>query len=166
MLSDDSVAKIRLLAEEVSQREGCRLYDIEFASHGKNRVLRVYIDAEPGPVAVDQCANVSRGLSLLLDVQDIIPGGRYELEVSSPGIERVLRLPWHFKKAVGQEVKIIAFEPIAQLKGEVRSLTSELVDCDENEGTFIYKGEPVKVPFANIKKAQVVFNIKRNEKRG
>src|SRR5262245_53641529 len=71
----------RLFAEEVAVREGCRLYDMEL----RDRTLRAFIDRTPGGVSVDDCANVSRGLNLRLDVEDAIPGGRYELEVSSPG---------------------------------------------------------------------------------
>ena len=124
MLHPQAVEKIRALADEVSQREGCRLYDVEFSGNPKSRVLRVYIEGANENVSVEQCANVSRGLSLLLDVADLIPGDQYELEVSSPGIERVLRLPWHFQRAIGQEVKVVLFDALEGVKGEVKSLNS------------------------------------------
>lgn len=165
MLSSESVAKIKSLADEVSRREGCQLYDVEFASNPKNRILRIFIDAENDHVSVEQCANVSRGLSLLLDVQDVIPGGAYELEVSSPGVERPLREPWHYKKAMGKEVKAVMVEPVAGLKGEVRSLTGELLSCDDEKVTLKYHDGEVSIPYSNIKRAHTVFTIKKNEKK-
>ena len=165
MLSPQAVEKIRSLADEVSRREGCLLYDVEFSGNSKSRVLRVYIEAEKENVSVEQCANVSRGLSLLLDVEDLIPGDRYELEVSSPGIERVLRLPWHFQKAVGQEVKVVTFDAIEGLKGEVKNLNSEVLSADEDGAVFRYQEGEARVPYKNIKRAQVVFSVKKTDKK-
>src|SRR5689334_1425287 len=113
MLTNSAVEKVKSLAQEVSAREGCRLYDIDFSSNPKSRILRVYIDSVSAePVSIDQCANVSRGLSFLLDTDEFVSGGAYELEVSSPGVERVLREPWHFQLAVGKSVKVTTVEPI------------------------------------------------------
>jgi ribosome maturation factor RimP len=165
MLSPQAVEKIRSLADEVSRREGCLLYDVEFSGNPKSRVLRVYIEAEKDNVSVEQCANVSRGLSLLLDVEDLIPGDRYELEVSSPGVERALRLPWQFQKAIGQEVKVITFDAIEGLKGEVKSLQAELLSANEDQAVFRYQEGEACVPYKNIKRANVVFGFKKNEKK-
>lgn len=165
MLSPQAVEKIKVLADEVSRREGCLLYDVEFSGNPKSRTLRIFIEAEAAHVSVEQCANVSRGLSLLLDVEDLIPGERYELEVSSPGIERALRLPWHFKKAVGQEVKVVTFEPIENVKGEVKSVSGELLAADDEAAVFSLGDMEVRVPYQNIKRAQVVFGYKKNEKK-
>lgn len=165
MLSPSAVEKIKNLADEVSRREGCLLYDFEFSSNPKNRVLRVFIEGEKESVSIEQCANVSRGLSLLLDVEDVIPGGNYELEVSSPGVERPLRLPWHFQKAKGLEVKVITLDPIIGLKGEVRSLAGELVAANEDTLTVLQGESRVEIDYKNVKRAQVVFGYKKNEKK-
>ncbi len=165
MLSPNAVEKIRNLAEEVSRREGCLLYDFEFSSNPQSRVLRVFIEGEKEAVSVDQCANVSRGLSLLLDVEDVIPGGQYELEVSSPGVERPLRLPWHFQKAIGQEVKVVTLDPIEGMKAEVRSVGGTLTIAEETAFTIQQGENQVRVDYKNIKRAQVVFSFKRNEKK-
>src|SRR5215207_7977736 len=100
--TSDFISRIKDLAEPVAQREGCEIYDIEWVSghRGKGRVLRVYID-KVGGVNVDDCSNVSRGLNLILDVDDAIPGSGYSLEVSSPGLERTLRESRHFSAAIG-----------------------------------------------------------------
>jgi ribosome maturation factor RimP len=99
MISETSLQKIEILANDVALREGVKIYDIEFSGGAQGRILRIYIDKEGG-VGVDDCANVSRGLNLLLDVEDPIPGGKYVLEVSSPGLDRVLKKNWHFEQAV------------------------------------------------------------------
>ncbi len=65
----------------------------------------MFID-KAGGVSIEDCANVSRGLNLRLDVEDVIPGGQYELEVSSPGLDRKLTQGWHFEKAVGKTVQV------------------------------------------------------------
>jgi len=167
LLQPEEYQKLYALADEVSRREGCVLYDLEFHNNPKNRVLRVYIESESEAVSVEQCANVSRGLSLLLDVEDYIPGGAYELEVSSPGLERQLRQPWHYQKSVGKEVKLITHEPIIGLKGEVKSLTGEISSV-KGEDAVVVAHESyglVEVPFQNIKRAQVIFKFKKNEKK-
>jgi ribosome maturation factor RimP len=110
--------KLTHLASEIAQREGCELYDLEVVGGGGNRVVRITIDREPG-VSIDDCANVSRGLNLILDVEDLIPGGAYQLEVSSPGIERALRTPRHYQRAIGQRVQVKCFETLGSLKALV-----------------------------------------------
>lgn len=111
------------MAEEVSNREGCYLYDIEFVGGQTGRVLRVTIDkAGEGGVSIDDCSNVSRGLNLLLDVEDVIPGGAYSLEVSSPGLERALKEPRHYVMAVGRQVLVRTFQPLLQFNPEIPEL--------------------------------------------
>lgn len=89
-IQDDFLTRVRALAREVCEREECELYHVEFVSGPNGRILRVYIDRPQGDVSLEHCSQVSRGLNLLLDVEDIVPGGHYDLEVSSPGIERKL----------------------------------------------------------------------------
>jgi ribosome maturation factor RimP len=79
----------------VVEKEGFILYDVEYVE--KQRKLIVTID-KTGGVSIDDCANVSRALNLLLDVENIVPGeDPYDLEVSSPGLERALKKLWHFE---------------------------------------------------------------------
>ncbi len=164
MISQEQLVKIKSLADEVSRREGCRLYDVEVGA-GRERVLRVYIDGEKESVSIEQCANVSRGLSLLLDVQDVVPGSAYDLEVSSPGVDRVLREKWHFQMAVGRTVKLVLFDRVPELKGEVKSLQSSLKGANETHVEMIHNEIIVQIPYENIKRAQVVFEYKTNDKK-
>lgn len=166
-LPEDVLVKIRNMADEVSQREGCLLYDLEFAGGATNRILRVFIDRDEGTVSVDDCANVSRGLNLLLDVGDLIPGGAYELEVSSPGVDRRLSETWHFQKALGQPVRISTTSPISVPDGVERkpgkqgpmSVEGELVEAGDQ--MVVVKKQDVnwEVPREIIRQAKVRFDF-------
>ncbi|MCM2281886.1 MAG: ribosome maturation factor RimP [Bdellovibrionaceae bacterium] len=147
-------------------REGCTIYDLEFTGGGNGRVLRLYIDKADGQnVSIEDCANVSRGLNLMLDVDDVIPGGRYDLEVSSPGVERVLREEWHFEKSIGKTISLKSFAPLIDFNPEradlakARTLQGELKSV-ETAGIRVAAGESdVFIPFESITKAQVVFEF-------
>ena len=149
MLSPAQIEQIRQFAEEVSVREGCRLYDIEF----RDRTLRVFIEREQGGVSIDDCANVSKGLNLRLDVEDAVPGGRYELEVSSPGLDRKLIQLWHYVGAVGQTVQLRhrnAEGISATYEGRLLSVTGSVLSLENNKG-------PLTVEFTDIEKARIIL---------
>lgn len=175
MLSDLARVKIENLAEEVCQREKCRLYDMEFTTLQGQRILRIFVEGIESAVSVEQCAEISRGLSLLLDVEDPIPGGTYELEVSSPGIERPLRLPWHFERALGEKVRIKTSESLSPQnrelkKGEnTKGVTGILKEINENKCLVQTETDVWVVPFEWVHKANVVFEFGTNKpmnKRG
>lgn len=158
--------KVEHLASDIAIREGCVLYDIEFSS----RVLRIYIDREP-QASIQDCENVSKGLSLILDVENIIPGEHYQLEVSTPGLERVLKKEWHFKKAVGKKVRIKTNTALENLGVEfdrwkktktVEHLLSAYVD--KMLFFTIPEGE-LKIPLEAVEKAKVVFELEKNNKK-
>lgn len=152
MLSPSQLEQIRQFAEEVAVREGCRLYDLEFVDGG-GRTLRVYIDKPQGGVSIDDCANVSRGLNLRLDVEDVIPGGRYELEVSSPGLDRKLTQLWHFEGAVGRTVQVRFREEA----GGMRTSEGRLVGVEGSNLKFENNKGPFAVEFASVEKARVLL---------
>ncbi len=152
MLSPLQMEQIRQFAEEVALREGCRLYDLEFVDGG-GRTLRVYIDKAPGGVSIDDCANVSRGLNLRLDVEDIIPGGRYELEVSSPGLDRKLTQLWHYEGAVGRNVQVRFREETGAMRtseGRLSAVEGTQLKFENNKGPFA-------VEFASVEKARILL---------
>lgn len=163
MLSPETLEKLEKLATDVAVREGCVLYDLSFAGGQGGRALRVFIDREGGPVSVEDCANVSRGLNLILDVEDIIPGGNYNLEVSSPGLDRVLRKPWHFEKAAGQTVYLKTSKALETFGLQNKRLKSakqieEVVQTANAEGvTLKVEEETITVPYSAIEKAKIVF---------
>ena len=153
-LSQTQFDQVRKLAEEVALREGCRLYDVEFLG---GRILRVYIEKIPGGASLEDCVNVSRGLNLMLDVEDPIPGGRYELEVSTPGLERKLTQMWHFEKAVGEKVRL-ALRPgdavPGSLEGKIKGVENDKITVENNKGSFV-------VDFNQILKAKQLFEGKK-----
>ena len=163
MLTDQELKKLSDLASSVCEREGCMLYDLEFKGGSRGRVLRVYIDKADGGATIDDCAEVSRGLSLLLDVEDIIPGARYELEVSTPGIERVLRTPWHFELAVKKLIRLKTSAPAPlpegmTAKGPIRSVDGTLISVNDKEVSLVDRQDRTwTIPFEIIHRGKVIF---------
>ncbi len=152
MLTESQMERIRSFAEEVAAREGCLLYDLEFRE-GPGRTLRVFIDKEPGGVSIDDCVNVSRGLNLRLDVEDAMPGGAYDLEVSSPGLDRKLTQLWHYEKATGKTVQIKYWDEARQTK----SYEGNLVALIDGHLEFENSKGPFSVNFENVQKGRVVL---------
>lgn len=107
---------VRSLVEGVVSREGFELVDVELTSDRGRAILRLYIDTVPPGtkergVTVEDCSNVSRVVSDLLDVEDAIDG-EYVLEVSSPGLFRPLTKAEHFDRSLGERVKVKTFDKI------------------------------------------------------
>jgi len=148
--SSQAMSQLESLAQEVSARENCYLYDIELVGQGRQRVLRVFVDCKDNEVSIDQCANISRALSLLLDVEDLVSGDAYDLEVSSPGLDRPLRLDWHFEKAVGNTVKlkthqaidvpagVVASEPRRQIKAKLMAVEKGVLKLNLDRDITIF----------------------------
>lgn len=100
--------KVECLIKEKIEKIGYELYDVEYAKEGKNYFLRIFID-KPEGIDIDDCEKVNNEINDILDTADYIKE-QYFLEVSSPGIERVLRKDKHLKQNVGKEVKIKLFK--------------------------------------------------------
>jgi ribosome maturation factor RimP len=139
--------------------ERLELDDLELAGHGRGRVLRVTVDGEKG-VDLDRLAELSRGLSRLLDDE---PGlqDRYQLEVSSPGLERKLRRPAHYRKSVGREVVVKTAR--ADQKATYRGM---LTDADESRFTVDGDQGPVTVSYDDVVSAKTVFRVEKAPKPG
>jgi ribosome maturation factor RimP len=173
MISEASLQKIETLANDVATREGVKIYDIEFSGGPQGQVLRIYIDKEGG-VGIDECANVSRGLNELLDENDPLPDSKYNLEVSSPGLERPLKKAWHFEQAVGKKVWLKIQKALENFgstdpKLKVAKQVTDLLLAVENDGVKIQVGEEqVSIPFSAIEKARMVydFNEGKHDKKG
>lgn len=127
---------------------GYELYDVEYAKEGKDFFLRIFIDSENG-INLDDCEKVSNEISDMLDEKDIIKE-QYFLEVSSPGIERILREEKHFKQNVGNEVEIKLFKPIKSKK----SINGILKDFDKEK---IYLDD-IEIERKNISQIKTVYN--------
>jgi ribosome maturation factor RimP len=141
---------LRALLEPGVRALGFELVDSELAGRGRNAVLRVYIDGPHG-VTVDDCAEVSRQLSAILDVEDPFPE-RYVLEVSSPGLDRPLVKHEDFERFIGEDVKIRARLPI---EGR-RNFSGRLIEVESDHVVLEVDGDTVKLDFDNIERARLV----------
>jgi ribosome maturation factor RimP len=113
----DVVGRIRTIAERVAAGYGLEIFDVQFRREAPGMVLRIQID-RPGPaataeesVSVDDCANVSRDLSAILDVEDAVPTA-YTLEVSSPGLDRPLRRADDYARFSGRRARVVMREKV------------------------------------------------------
>lgn len=173
--------RVEKMAQEVAAQEGCILYDIEFVGIGKGRTLRLFIDKEvckgtvegdePTGVSIDDCSRVSRALDTLLDEQDVIPGEAYYLEVSTPGLDRWLRRPWHFEKAVGRKIWVKTsgtFENygVADKKlKNAKQIEDVLRAFDGQKLSFQVKDMEVSIPLSAIEKSKIVFELTKGQKK-
>jgi len=120
-----------LIKETVSNLQ-IEIYDVEYVKEGNGWFLRIYIDTEKG-VDINDCENVSRAVEPVLDDAEIITG-QYTLEVSSPGIERVLRRPEHFEKYMGNEIEISLYKTVDNKKsfrGILKEANDEKIVIDD-----------------------------------
>jgi ribosome maturation factor RimP len=101
--------KVEEVLAPILDRKGYVLVDIEFKGAGRRQILRVFIDRREGGISVYECARVSEELSLVLDVEDFI-SGPYILEVSSPGLDRVLKKDREINWAIGKNVRVVTLE--------------------------------------------------------
>jgi ribosome maturation factor RimP len=144
------LASIREAAERVASSLGVEIVDVEWKV-GAQRLLRVYID-KPGGITHGDCKRVSDELGVVLDVEDLIPGPRYLLEVSSPGLDRKLRSPAEFERFAGRMARISLSEPVEDSKffeGRLAGVSDEMVRLEVG-------GRVVLLPLAAIRKANLV----------
>ena len=167
-----NLEKVREAAERVARSEGLEVVDVEWKV-GKQRFLRVYIDRLPaagapvadqgtapgggnlGAISHRDCERVSQQLSVILDVEELIPGPGYVLEVSSPGLDRELKKVSDFERFTGRLAKISTVEPI----GDAKFFEGRLAGFSEGKVRMELKGkEPrvVELPIEAIRKANLV----------
>lgn len=141
------VDRVRDLILPIVEAESIDLYDIEHTGG----TLRIFVDHREG-IDIEVIKRVSRGIGNVLDEVDPIPG-RYTLEVSSPGLERSLRTPSHFRQAVGSQVKI---KTRADAEGD-RRVHGELLLADD-DGVEVDTGDATRrVHYGDVVKARTVF---------
>lgn len=118
----------------IVENAGVSVYDVEYVKEGKDYYLRVYID-KPEGVNIQDCETVSRALSDALDAEDFIPDA-YILEVSSPGLGRILKKDRHLEQSLGEKVEIKTYKPIDKTK----EFSGILKAYDENTITIEEEG--------------------------
>ncbi|MGD8571805.1 MAG: ribosome maturation factor RimP [Gammaproteobacteria bacterium] len=143
-------ANIQALIEPAVETLGYELVGIEYLSQGKHSLLRVYIDRQDG-ITVDDCERVSHQVSGLLDVEDVIHG-HYNLEVSSPGLDRPLFTIEQFRRFRNQKAKVKLSTPV---EGR-RKFTGVIHEVNDDNVVLEVEGEDIELAFSAIEKANLV----------
>lgn len=146
--------KVESLIQNKIQELGYVLYDVEYVKEGKDYFLRIYIDNEKG-ITLDDCENVSNNITELLDNADYI-NKQYFLEVSSPGVERVLKKDKHLQNNIGANVQVKLFK---QLNGK-KQYEGILKDFDENTIEIETTVQNLKIERQNIAQIRTIFDWK------
>jgi len=165
--------QVRAIAERVAASLGLEVVEIELRGGGKSRMLRIFIDKLEG-VTHEDCANVSREVSTILDVEDAMPGGPYVLEVSSPGLDRKLFRPVDFERFQGSRVKLTTKDPVngnRHFEGRLEHFEGGRLTLDLAEARRKFRpkqkaGEApaphehrLEIELANVEKANLVPEI-------
>ena len=145
-----SSAKLTKLLQPLVEELGYELVGIEHSSNPKHAVVRLYID-KPGGVDIDDCSRVSHEVAALLDVEDPVKG-HYDLEVSSPGLDRPLFTPAQYQQFSGARVQINLFAP----EQGRRKFTGTIIACDDGQVKIDSDGTEIALELGNIAKARLV----------
>lgn len=132
---------------------GYSIYDVEYLKEGTNWYLRVYIDKNEG-ISIEDCETVSRAIDPVLDKLDPIKTP-YTLEVSSPGIERVLRRDEHFERYMGEEVEVSLFKAIdgdKKIKGILKSFNGNSLEIE-------FDNKVINIDMKDISVVKTVYNF-------
>jgi ribosome maturation factor RimP len=158
--------RARRVLDPVLQQDGFELVDVEWAREGQAWVLRVFID-RPGGITIDHCQELSRTLETILDVEDFIEPA-YNLEVSSPGVNRPLRKPEHFQKFAGERVHVKAFGPIedsAPGQAPRKNWTGVLRGFVDGNVEVDVDGTLHRIPLAKVAKANIEYDFDADLRR-
>jgi len=131
---------------------GYVLWGYEYRPHGETALLRIFIEKDEG-VTIDDCAKVSRQIGAVLDVENIIPVA-YILEVSSPGMDRVLFTPDQYQAYIGDTLKIRTRTPI----DERRNFKGTLIEAGESVVTIEVDKQNFEIPYESIDRARLVLD--------
>ena len=136
--------KTEHLLAPIVEQYAVEIYDVEYVKEGKEYYLRVYID-KPEGVSIQDCENVSRALSDRLDEEDYIPDA-YILEVSSPGLGRVLKKDKHLEKSLGEAVELKAYKPIdgqKEFAGILKAYDAGTITIEEDGVTRSFERQDI-----------------------
>jgi ribosome maturation factor RimP len=150
------IAKIEEIAERVAQPEGIEIVDVDLKGGGRNQVLLIVIDKLSG-VTHGDCEFISQQVGTILDVEDVI-NGTYQLEVSSPGVERKL-LKWKdWERFVGKKAKIVLKEAVPAAKAPLKYFDGVIESAQDQSVTVsLPDGDQVTFPFSQVDRANLKF---------
>jgi ribosome maturation factor RimP len=168
------LARVQEIAERVAASLGLEVVEVEMRGAGKARMLRIFID-KPAAGAIDKpvgvthedCANLSREVGTILDVEDAVPGGSYVLEVSSPGLDRKLSRAADFERVTGSRVKVTTQNPVngsRHFAGRLESfregrLTLDMTPVSKKAKPGDAAAQKLEIDLTNVEKANLVPEI-------
>ena len=155
----DTCTVVSAIAQPILESMGLELVDIEFGRVGSDAVLRLFIDKEGG-VLLDDCAGLSRELSLILDVEDVI-ACNYSLEVSSPGLDRPLKKQADYDRFVGRLIKVRTYEPFLDDSGNKRKTFVGKLDglVGGVVKISLTEGQTASIPIERVAKANLEYEL-------
>jgi ribosome maturation factor RimP len=155
----DVVARVNEIAGPLALSLGLELVDVEYRQETGRMVLRIYIDRDGG-VTLDDCARLSRELTEILDVEDFIRG-KFNLEVSSPGLNRQLKKAADYQRFSGRLVKVRTYEPLTDDSGNMRkTFLGEIIGFSDNAVHLKLKeGQTASIPLEKVAKANLEYEF-------
>jgi ribosome maturation factor RimP len=171
------IDQVREIVERVATGRGLEVVEVELRGAGKARMLRIVIDKIQGSeasgtdqlsgVTHEDCANLSREVGTILDVEDVVPGNSYLLEVSSPGLDRKLLRPTDYERFTGSKVKLKTRNPVngnQHFEGRLQSfrdgrLTLEIGGAPKKSRPGDAAPQTLEIELANVDKANLVPEI-------
>jgi ribosome maturation factor RimP len=156
MNRNEAISRIGQLAEKVVPGE-LEIVEVELKGSGRNQLVRIVID-KPGGVTHADCEAVSHGMSTVLDAEDVIPD-TYQLEVSSPGVERKLKKWQDWERFQGQKAKVVLKQPLAGVKHFEGVISRAAVDPDGRHTVSVElaDGRQVAFPLEEVDRANLKF---------
>jgi ribosome maturation factor RimP len=160
------IDQVRAIVERVATDSGLEVVEVELRGAGKARMLRIVID-RPAGVTHEDCASLSREMSTILDVEDVVPGSSYLLEVSSPGLDRKLLRPADYERFTGSRVKLTTRNPVAgnrHFEGRLESFQNGRLTLDLSAARKKFRpvsdaAQKLDIELANVEKANLVPEI-------
>ena len=150
---DAIIEKVQEITERVAGDAGLEVVDVQMLGGGGSRLLRIFIDKPEGVTHAD-CEHISQHVGTILDVEDVIPGGKYTLEVSSPGLERKIARPQEFERFVGKKVKVVLRQPVENQRtwvGALRNFAEGIITLEPSPG------KSVQFPLELVERANLKF---------
>jgi ribosome maturation factor RimP len=157
-VNETIVEAITNIARRVGDSEGIEVVEVQLKGGGGRRMLRIVIDKPEGVTHAD-CENISVQVGTILDVEDVVPGGAYTLEVSSPGLDRKLTRPQDYERFLGRTAKFVLREPVNNQRhweGKLREFASGVVTIEVPTGKAT-PPKPVQFSLAQVEKANLKF---------
>lgn len=149
--------RVESLIKPKIENLGYKLYDVQFVKEGQNYFLRIFIEKENGNIDLNDCEKVNNEIDNLLDSANYIKE-QYFLEVSSTGIEKILRKDEHLKENIGTKVQLNLFKPIEEFKEKKKEIIGILKDFNDNNIVLELENGEIIIDRKNISQIKTIFD--------